>query len=617
MYLEQLELKIQVAASIILFVLLSNFIALAQNESDVLARIGSDKITVEEFQNRFDFMPHLNYSDSNIDSIKKEFLYSLIAEKLWALEANETLFDTIPVIKNSLKSLEKLFVKDELYKEKVESQINISADEIAAGLKRVTRVLNFYIIALSDSATVFNAYGSLTNGSAFDSIQVQLSIPIKVHSVKYGSLEDETLENILYLLKPGEFTHPYRSGVNWFIFKLVSDENDNSIDPSKEHARNIVLKKLKDRKSQKIGRAYLNTLFTGKKIEADRNLFNLISDNLLSVIKNRTGVSNIQMGSEIQLLETDIYKALKLINQSDINSPFIELDPYPATVSDFLFYAIYQKIYFASLDSLRFKQILSGVIKKFIEDEMIAREGYRLRLNNLSSVKHDIAIWRGYYLAEVIMNSFSDSIKITDQDVKDYLGTNITNEDGFMINIAEIFTPSLEDIEHVLDELKSGRDFLELSEKYNQREWTKRSKGIWGFFDPYKAGEIGRIALEMSVGEVYGPLKVKDGYSIFKLIDQKKNVPAENKVISADSLKFIKTKLALGKMDELINKKTVELANKYRVEIDPNLLSKVEVSPLNTFTYRLIGFGGKIAAFPITVPMYEWYKDYKIQKEIP
>lgn len=617
MYLAQIKLKTRTTAVIMLLVLFSTLVSFAQNEHDVLAKIGSEKITVEEFQNRFDFMPHLNYSNSNIDSIKKEFLYSLIAEKLWALEANERLIDTITVIKNSLKSLEKLFVKDEIYKEKVESQINISADEIATGLKRVTRILNFYIIVLSDSATIFNAYESLLKGSAFDSIQVQLNIPLKVHTVKYGSLEDDNLENTLYSLSLGNFTGPYKSGNNWFIFKLISDEIDNSIDPSKEHARNIVLKKLKDRKSQNLGRAYLNTLFTGKKIEADRNLFNLISNNLLSVIKNRTGVSNIQMGSEIQLLETDIYKALKLINQSDINSPFIEMDQYPATASDFLFYAIYQKIYFASLDSLRFKQILSGVVKKFIEDEVIAREGYKLKLNNLSSVKHDIAIWRGYYLAEVIMNSFSDSIKITDQDVKDYLGTNITNADGFMINIAEIFTPSLEDIEHVLDELKSGRDFLELSEKYNQREWTKRSKGIWGFFDPYKAGEIGRIALEMSVGEVYGPLKVKDGYSIFKLIDQKKNVPAENKVISADSLKFIKTKLALGKMDELINKKTVELAEKYKVEINPNLLSKVEVSPINTFTYRLIGFGGKIAAFPITVPMYEWFKDYNTKKEIP
>ena len=64
-------------------------------ETEVLAKVGSENITVEEFQNRFDFMPHLNYSSSNVDSIKKEFLYSLIAEKLWALEAEELRFDTL------------------------------------------------------------------------------------------------------------------------------------------------------------------------------------------------------------------------------------------------------------------------------------------------------------------------------------------------------------------------------------------------------------------------------------------------------------------------------------------------------------------------------------------
>lgn len=617
MYLAQIKLKTRTTAVIILLVLFSNFVSFAQNEHDVLAKIGTDMITVGEFQNRFDFMPHLNYSNSNIDSIKKEFLYSLIAEKLWALEANERLIDTIPVIKNSLKSLERLFVKDELYKEKVESQINISADEITMGLMRVTRILNFYIIVLSDSATIFNAYESLLNGSAFDSIQVQLNIPLKVHTVKYGSFEDENLEDTLYSLRLGNFTGPYKSGNNWFIFKLISDEIDNSIDPSKEHARNIVLKKLKDRKSQNLGRAYLNTLFTGKKIEADRKLFDLISDNLLAMIKNRVSQSNYETGNEIQLIETDIYKLIQILDQSALNFAFIEMDEYPATVFDFLFYTIYQKIYFASLDSLRFKKTLNGVVKKFIEDEIIAREGYRLGLNNLSSVKNDMAVWKDYYLSEVLMNSFSDSINITDQDVKDYLGTSVKRTDALMINIVEILTTSLNDIESVLNELKNGKDFLELSEKYNQREWTKESKGVWGFFDPSKAGEIGRVAAQMNVGKVYGPLKVKDGYSVFKLIDRKKNTQVENKVISADSLKFIKTKLALAKMDELINNKTIELANKYKLEINENALSKVEVSPLNTFTYRFIGFGGKIAAFPITVPMYEWFKDYNTIEEIP
>lgn len=611
------ESKIKVIFINISVVLLLVNLTLAQNETEVLAKIGSSNITVEEFQNRFDFMPHLNYSDSDLDSIKKEFLYSLIAEKLWALEANEKLIDTIPIIKNSLKSLEKLFVKDELYKDKVESQIKISADEIATGLKRVTRILNFYIIALADSQRVFNAYKNLVNGQPFDSVQMLLNIPIKIHSVKYGLLEDEILENILYSLEPGKFNPPYYFGSNWFIFKLVSEEIDSSIDPSKEHARNIVLKKLKDRRSQNIGRAYLNTLFKGKRVEADRRLFNLLSDNLFDVISDRVDVSDSSEQNEIQLSETDIYNVIRQISYSDLNSTFIQLDEYPVTVSEFLFYTIYQKIFFLSLDRLKFNQKLSGVVKKFIEDEIIVQEGYRLGLNEKSSVKKDLAVWKGYYLAEVLMNSFSDSIKITEQDVRDYLGFNHIKAQGLMINIAEIFTPSLEDIETVLDELKNGKDFFDLSEKYNQREWTKKSKGLWGFFDPNNAGEIGRIALEMKVGEVYGPIKVKDGYSVFKLIEKKKSIPVENKVISQDSIKFIKTKLALGKMDELINNKTIELAKKYKVEIKENLLAEIDVSLLNTFTYRFIGFGGKIAAFPITIPMYEWYKQYKTQKEIP
>ena len=119
--------------NIIFILILFSRVSSAQNEIEVLAKIGSDVVTVEQFQNRFDFMPHLNYSNSNIDSIKKEFLYSLVAEKLWAFEADQLEIDTNETVKLSLKSLEKLFVKDELYKREVESKIVITANEIKIG----------------------------------------------------------------------------------------------------------------------------------------------------------------------------------------------------------------------------------------------------------------------------------------------------------------------------------------------------------------------------------------------------------------------------------------------------------------------------------------------------
>jgi hypothetical protein len=70
-------------------------------------------------------------------------------------------------------------------------------------------------------------------------------------------------------------------------------------------------------------------------------------------------------------------------------------------------------------------------------------------------------------------------------------------------------------------------------------------------------------------------------------------------------------------MENLINKKTVSLAKKFGITINEQLLNKVQTSELNTFTYRLIGFGGKIAAFPITIPMFQWYELYLNQKEFP
>ncbi|MBK9096674.1 MAG: hypothetical protein IPM14_00870 [bacterium] len=64
-------------------------ISYTQQETAVVAEVGSIKITVEEFKDRYEFMLHLNYSTDNIDTVKKEFLYSLIAEKLWSLEGEQ------------------------------------------------------------------------------------------------------------------------------------------------------------------------------------------------------------------------------------------------------------------------------------------------------------------------------------------------------------------------------------------------------------------------------------------------------------------------------------------------------------------------------------------------
>ena len=51
------------------------------------------------------------------------------------------------------------------------------------------------------------------------------------------------------------------------------------------------------------------------------------------------------------------------------------------------------------------------------------------------------------------------------------------------------------------------------------------------YFPITEHGEIGRIASTMNVGDIYGPLELKEGYSIFKLIDKQ-----EQKIIPATTI---------------------------------------------------------------------------------
>lgn len=73
---------------VLLFALSSNL--LSQNDESVVAHIGNDKITAREFKLRLELSPYIPKDQSmSKDSVKYDFLYSLIAEKLWALKAKE------------------------------------------------------------------------------------------------------------------------------------------------------------------------------------------------------------------------------------------------------------------------------------------------------------------------------------------------------------------------------------------------------------------------------------------------------------------------------------------------------------------------------------------------
>jgi parvulin-like peptidyl-prolyl isomerase len=206
-------------------------------------------------------------------------------------------------------------------------------------------------------------------------------------------------------------------------------------------------------------------------------------------------------------------------------------------------------------------------------------------------------------------------VKVTEEEVyEEYSKEHNTITYPKQVNIIEILTDSLEVIEKVLQELDKGTDIRELASKYTTRESTKNNGGEFGLFPTTSYGEIGRIAGTLEVGEIYGPLETEDGYSIFKLIDKKesgKKLPESFEEIRDELTMKIKSEKA---SDAMINN-TVELANKYGVSVDENLLYNVKVNNLTMVVYRYMGFGGRILAVPMTPPFIEWVEKWQKSKD--
>ena len=120
----------------------------AQDINKTVAKAGDMKISQREFKLRYELVPHYSRDEFNEDSSKHDLIYSLIAEKLLAQEAERLGYDTLSYYKNSVEQMRDLYVRDALYRKEVDSKVNITSGDIQKALDRYSQSLKVRIIEL-------------------------------------------------------------------------------------------------------------------------------------------------------------------------------------------------------------------------------------------------------------------------------------------------------------------------------------------------------------------------------------------------------------------------------------------------------------------------------------
>ncbi len=588
---------------LVVFVLIITTNIFAQDS--VIAKVGPLKITKEEFTERYELVPQLSKPDGQTSN-KYNLLYSLIAEKLWALEAEHENLDTALVMQTAYKSIEKMFVRDALYKIEIANKVKITDKEIFNDFKKYFSDLSVSGLIELDSASIYDDYNQLNSGIAFDSLVKIYNKVVDTTLIKYGEM-DENNENLFYGLKVNDYTAPVNTGNSWATFKLndIKTKSYNSDDISV--AAQKVKKVIGERKTEKVYDNYLNKFLEDMHVETDGDIFWRISDLLTNELSNRKLEEAIPDSQNVSLKDEDILKIESELGKEILKKPFIKFKKNPITTEVFLKQFLFDGFYLKKVDEKIVSGKLNTRVKTFIESELLAREGYRRGLQNLPEVRSQLDMWRLNYLAKLFKQKLIDSVKVTNDEAYQYYLTKNESkmENPPEVNILEILTDSLDVAEKVLDEIKDGMDFRRLASMHTKRKWTKDNGGEFGFFPSTMYGEIGSTAAKMKIGEVYGPLKVKEGYSIIKLIGKKD--PEKNNIAPFDSVKNEMKKEALyQKLSKYIIDYTAKLANKYNVKIDKTMFDKLQLKDLKTYAFRYMGFGGRITAVPPTINFTEW-----------
>lgn len=596
----------------------------AQVQDQIVAKVGNSTINASEIKERFSLTPWPKGDKEKLSKDpKSDFLYTLIAEKLLAQKARDLGYDTSAVMNSAFKTIEKMYVRDALYKHEISSKVNITNVDLDNAVQKNRYRLKLDCLKAPDEKGIQTLYNSLKKGISFNSMLEKNSALEKdsLLEVSFGEV-DSSLEAVLFSLKPGKYTAPVAAPDGWLIFRLVKRTDRYSL--SNEEREKVVTearKILNDRAANNIYQSYHNRFFSGRKINVDGYIFWSFADKVISILNEKQQDVKMPAKEKTYLSVPDFLKIEKEFGPDSLKMTFVSLDNSPVTLKQFIDEVAFDGFFSNTVEPRTLRAKLDSRVKNYIENELLAREGFRMGLQNLPEVKKSIHMWRDSYLAQLLKSQIMDSVKTNPGDLnafKKQTAQKNTAAELTMVNIAEVLTDSLETVEKVLDGLKNHKDIHELARLYTKREWTREKGGEFGFFPSSMYGEIGRIAGQMKVGDVYGPLKTEDGYSIFKLIGRKKEETVLKGGKDAKESGMTAKDLINEEYLQKLTGYTVSLAKSYGVSVNEDALNSADALNMNIFAYRYMGFGGRLMAVPLTVPFTNWVEPWlKAKQEMP
>jgi parvulin-like peptidyl-prolyl isomerase len=573
----------------------------AEHQNSAIARAGTMYISEEEFLERYELLPgQYRNRTNNIEESKLVFLYSLVAEKLLAQEALTRHMDQDSVYQYAISGIKKMLARDQLYREEISGKVKVSQKEVHQAIIDAKRQLVLSFLYFEDSTDAAFVRKQLKNCKQFGNFQIDTTMAIlrDTATLVWGEAE-APIEQAAFRLKKGECSPVVKASTGFYILHLQKELPNAfyiSIQPSVLFERVEI--KLRLRKEKARLDEYLQDIFKTKIGFSLPRPFTMLAKTLTETWKNESPAAE-------KMITDSLLEILFVRCRSFLQDSMVVVGASSWTVEDVLS-KLRGKIF--RIDPSRTTGIaaqLNNQIRVLVGQELLAEEALSRKLDERWSVSKEFDMWRQQILAKYEEMDLQRNVQVSDQDVFQYISVTTPEMQYPRVQIRELHAKDVVSMGQALEEIRAGASLESVIRKRSSDVRTAQNGGLSEQFTMNTRPPLGMLAWKIQVGERQGPLKVKDEYIFFELVNKELPAGMTNSAFisamqtAASAARRFKQKKSL---DGFIAK----IAQQHGFDIYTDRLKLLRVNNTPMMTYRILGFGGRMFAAPFVTRQVDW-----------
>ncbi len=400
-------------------------------KKEIIAKVGNDVITVDEFKYSYEFSFSPTRSGPNP---RRTYLDYMIKEKLLALEGYKQGYQNSSYVKRRMSQRHYLDVLESYYQEHVHNNVKIPEDEIQDAVKKGSVNFRMRIWPTEDYDQAKKALAEarkiglpqyMKKQFAKNEIPLDREKQFETDWIDFLDIRPEILNGIKDL-EVGKISEPIPFNTGYALFQVLDIQRHGikEEDLKRGTQRKKMMDRLHDIKADKIVHALMDSILTPMEIRVNARLvdkltpllFNWVNDGLPTGIYLPDVFKNPLPDSSKQYLK-DI-KGL-------LDETLVTYKGGKKSVRDYLGYMDYYRRNLKRKSSLEeFEPALLTEIGRMMKNDKFVELGEKEGYSKVDSVAEDLHLWQDKWVYDAYRIDQVKGLKATEEEEKEYFNKN-------------------------------------------------------------------------------------------------------------------------------------------------------------------------------------------------